>query len=122
MIGQPRADHPGQDLGVQAGQAPADGGLGGHHPVVGCLAAGAQRRPHRLWGIRGPLGDRGEGTSAGQHRRGGHGQDRNQRMPPPTGRARVADGGQVGQQVRDVGVAERLSAIQLGERGRDRGG
>ena len=121
MIGQPRADHPGQDLGVQAGQAPADGGLGGHHPVVGSLAAGAQRRPH------------GCGASAAHSAIAAK-----ERAPVSTAAAamariaisgcrrpvgaRVADGGQVGQQVRDVGVAERLGAIQLGERGRDRGG
>jgi hypothetical protein len=31
-------------------------------------------------GIRGPLGDRGQGPGAGEHRGGGQGQDRHQRM------------------------------------------
>jgi hypothetical protein len=34
-VGQPRANHPGQRLGIQTRQGPADGGLAGHHPVGG---------------------------------------------------------------------------------------
>jgi hypothetical protein len=34
-VGQPRADHPGQSLGIQATQGSADGRLGRGRPVVG---------------------------------------------------------------------------------------
>jgi hypothetical protein len=42
-VGQPRAHSSGQGVGVQAGQGPADGGLGGDGEVVGGVVAGAQR-------------------------------------------------------------------------------
>ena len=54
-VGQPRANHPGQRLGIQTRQGPADGGLAGHHPVGGGVPAGAKRLADRLRGIRGPL-------------------------------------------------------------------
>jgi hypothetical protein len=92
-VGQPCTDHPGQGVSVQAGQAPADGGLGWYREVAGGVAAGAQRGADRLWGILGPLGDRGHRPGAGQHRSGGHSQDRNQRVAAATPGSRVADRG-----------------------------
>jgi hypothetical protein len=89
--------------------------------VAGGVAAGAQRGADRLWGILGPLDDRGHGAGAGQHRRGGHGQDRNQQVAAATPGSRVADRGEVGQQMRGLGGLERLGVGQLGEDGWDRG-
>ena len=42
------ANHPGQRLGIQTRQGPADGGLAGHHPVGGGVPAGAKRLADRL--------------------------------------------------------------------------
>jgi hypothetical protein len=120
-VGQPRTDHPGQGVSVQAGQASADGGLGWYREVGGGVAAGAQRGADRLWGILGPLGDRGHRPGAGQHRGGGHSQDRNQRVAAATPGSRVADRGKVGQQMRGLGRLERLGVGQVGEDGWDRG-
>jgi hypothetical protein len=120
-VGQLRADHPGQSLGIQATQGAADGGLGRGRPVVGRVPAGAKRRPDRLQSIRGPLGDRAQPPGAGEHRSGGHGQDRDQRVAAPTGRSRVTDRGQVRQQVRRFGLLERLGVGELGQGGWDRG-
>jgi hypothetical protein len=53
-VGQPRTDGTGQGLRVQAAQGPADGGLGWDGPVVGGVAAGAERSPDRL-GRRRPI-------------------------------------------------------------------
>jgi hypothetical protein len=71
--------------------------------VGGRITAGAKRHPDRLWGIRTPLGDRGHRPCAGQHRRGGYGQDGDQRVASATATSRVADRGEVGQQVRRFG-------------------
>jgi hypothetical protein len=49
-VGQPGANHPGQRLGIQTRQGPADGGLAGHHPVGGGVPAGAKRLADRLGG------------------------------------------------------------------------
>jgi hypothetical protein len=92
-VGQPRTDHPGQGVSVQAGQGPADGGLGWYREVARGVAAGAQRGPDRLWGILGPPDDRGHRPGAGQHRGGGHSPDRNQRVAAATPGSRVADRG-----------------------------
>jgi len=120
-VGQPRADRAGQGLGVHAAQRPADGGLGRHRPVLGCLAAGAQRGPDHLRGIASPLGDRCQGSGTGENRRGGHGQDRDQRVAAATASPRVADRGEVSQQVRRLGWLERLGVGELGQGGWDRG-
>jgi hypothetical protein len=53
-VAEPGADRGGQRIGVQAGQGPADGGLGRHRPVVGSGAAGTQRSPHWLGSVGGP--------------------------------------------------------------------
>jgi hypothetical protein len=119
-VGQPRADHPGQGLSIQAAQDATDGGLGWDGPVVGRIAAGAERGPDRLWGIRGPLGDRGHRPGAGQHR-GGHGQDGDQPMAAATATSWVADRREVGQQVRGFGFLERLGILELGQGRWDRG-
>jgi hypothetical protein len=105
-VGQPRADHLGQGLGVQAGQRAADGGLGGHDSVCGRITAGAKRHPDQLRDIRSPLGDRGHRSCAGQHRCSGYGQDRDQRVASATATSRVADRGEVGQQVRRFGLLQ----------------
>jgi hypothetical protein len=115
------ADHLGQGLGVQAGQRVTDGGLGGHDAVGGPITAGAKRHPDQLRGICGPLGDRGHRSCAAQHRRGGHGQDRDQRVASATATSRVADRGEVGQQVRRFGLLEGVGVGELGEGGWNRG-
>jgi hypothetical protein len=91
--------------------------------VVGGVAAGAQRGPDRLRGVGGPLGERSDRPGAGQHRGGGQAQDGDQRVAAATGTSGVGDGGEVGQQVRGVGVLElgRVGVGELGERGWDRG-
>ena len=90
-VGQPRADRGGQGVGVQAGQGAADGGLGRDGEVAGGVAAGAQRGPHRLGRVGGPLGDRGQRPGTGQHRGGGQPQDGDQRVAAATGSSRVGD-------------------------------
>jgi hypothetical protein len=119
-VDEPRADRGGQRIGVQAGQGPADGGLGRHRPVVRSGTAGAQRSPHWLGRVGGPLGDRGDRPGTGQHRGGGHGQDGDQSVAAATGRSRVGDGGEVGQQVRGIGVLK-LARVGLGEGGQAAG-
>ena len=122
-LGQPRADRSGQRVGVQAGQGPADGGLGRDGEVTGAVVAGAQRGPDRLGGVGGPLGDRGDRPCPSQHRGGRQGQDGDQRVAATTGSSRVGDGGKVGQQVWGFGVLE-LAAVGLdkvGEGGWDQG-
>jgi len=122
-VGQPGADGAGQRVWVQAGTGTADGGLGGDDEVAGGVAAGAQRGPDRLGRLGGPLGDRGDRPRAGQHRGGGQAQDGDKRVAAATGRSRVGDGGEVGQQVRGVAVLE-LTRVAMGgvvERGWDRG-
>jgi hypothetical protein len=93
--------------------------------VTGGVAAGAQRGPDRLGRIRGPLGDRGDRPGAGQHRGGGQAQDGDQRMAAATGGSRVGDSGEVGEQVRAVGVLklDRVGVGEVGQGGweRDRG-
>jgi hypothetical protein len=75
----------------------------------------------RLGGIGGPLGDRGHGASAGQHRGGGHGQDGEERGRRPARGSWVADRGERGQQVGRFGVLERLGVGEVGQGGWDRG-
>jgi hypothetical protein len=89
--------------------------------VAGGVAAGAQRGADRLRGILGPLGDRGHGAGTGQHHGGGHGQDGDERVPPPGAGSWVADRGGIGQQVGRFGVLERLGVGEVGEGGWDRG-
>jgi hypothetical protein len=120
-VGQPGADARGQGVAVQAGQGAADGGLRRHRELVGRLALGAQRGPDHRRGIRGPLGDRGQGPGAGEHRGGGQGQDRHQPMSAARAGSWVRNRGQVGQQVRGFGGLQRPSVIELGQGGWDRG-
>jgi hypothetical protein len=77
-VGQPTADGAGQGVGVQAGERPADGGLGWDGEVAGGVVAGAQRDPDRLGHVGGPFGDRGKRAGAGQDRGGGQPQDGDQ--------------------------------------------
>jgi hypothetical protein len=121
LVGKPCADHGGQRRRVHAGQGPADGGLGRYHPPVGGVAAGAERGTHRLGGIGGPLGDGGDRPGAGQDRGGGHGQDRDQRVPAAGAPPRVVDRGEAGEQVRRVGWPEQVGVGELGQGGRDQG-
>ena len=71
------------------------------------VPAGAKRLADRLRGIRDPLGDRGHGPRAGQHRGSGHGHDGDQRVTAATLGAWVGDGRQVGQQVTGLGHLQR---------------
>jgi hypothetical protein len=120
-VRQPRADGAGQDVGVQAREHPADGGLGRDGEVVGGVAAGAERGPDLLGRVGGPFGDRGDRPRPGQDRGGRQAQDSDQRVAAATGSSRVGHGGQAGKQVWRVGVLEGLGLGELGEGGGDRG-
>jgi hypothetical protein len=123
-VGQPRAEHRRQRGCVHAGERAADGGLTGHRPAVGGVTAAAERGPHRLGGLRGPLGDRGHRPGTGQHRGGGDGgdgKDRCQRVAAAARAPGVVNGGQVGQQARGVGWVERVGVGEGGQGGWDRG-
>jgi hypothetical protein len=84
--------------------------------VAGSVVAGAERGADRLGCVGGPLGVRGDRPRPGQHRGGGQAQDGDQRVAAATGSSQVGDTGQVGEQVRSVGVLE-LAWIGLGEVG-----
>jgi hypothetical protein len=120
-VGQPGADHAGQDVGVQAREGAADGGLGRDGEVARGVLAGTERGSDRPRRVGGPLGDRGDRPRPGQHRGSGQGQDGDQRVAAPAGGARVGDTGQVGQQVRGLAVVEGSGVGELGEGGWDRG-
>jgi hypothetical protein len=92
-VGEPGADGAGESLRVQAGQGPADGGLGGDGEEARGVAAGNECGPDRLGRLGGPLGDRGHRPGAGQDRGGGDGQDGDERMAAATGSSGVGDGG-----------------------------
>jgi hypothetical protein len=113
-VGQPRADHGGQQVGVQAAQGSADRGLGWDRPAGGGVSAGAERGPDRLRGIGGPLGDRGHRPGAGQHRGGGQSQDRGQRVAAATTPSRVRNRGGKGKQIGCVGRPERIGVAEVG--------
>jgi hypothetical protein len=120
-VGQPGADRAGYRVWVQARKRAADGGLGRNTPVAGSLLAGAERDPDRLGRVGGPLGDRGDRPSPGQDRGGRQAQDGDQRVAAATGRSRVGDAGQVGEQARGFAVVEGFGVGQSSERGWDRG-
>jgi hypothetical protein len=80
-----------------------------------------QRSPDLLRCVGGPFGDRGDRPGAGQDRDGGQAQDGDQRVAAATGRSRVGDAGQVGQQVRGLGGLERVGAGELAQAGWDWG-
>jgi hypothetical protein len=123
LVGQPGSDRAGEGVGVQARKRPADGGLGRDGRATGGVVAGAERGADRPGRVGGPLGDRGDRPRPGQHRRGRQGQDRDQRVAAARGSSRVGDGGQIGQQVRGVGVLELAGTGvgKLGQRGGDWG-
>jgi hypothetical protein len=121
-VGQPRADGAGQDVGVQTGKRPADGGLGRDAAVAGSVVAGAERGPDGLGRVGGPFGDRGDRPRPGQHRGGRQAQDGDQGVAAATGSSWVGDGGEVGKQVWTVGILEGLGVGELGEGDWDRGG
>jgi hypothetical protein len=122
-VGQPRADHTGQQVGLQARKRPADGGLGRDGQAAGGLLSGAEHNPDLLGRISGPFGDRGDRPRPCQHRRGGQSQDGDQPVAAATGSSWVGDAGQIGQQVWGFGVVELAGGGvgELGERGWDRG-
>ena len=82
---------------------------------------GAERGTYWLGCVRGLLGDRGGRPRAGQDRRGSDGEDGGQWMPAPGAPSRVADRGEVAEQVRCLRWSERVSVGQDGQTGRDRG-
>jgi hypothetical protein len=106
---------------IDAGEGPADGGLGPDLPVGRAITAGAERGPDRLWGVGGPFGDRSHRARARQHGRCGQGQDRDQRVAAPARVSRIIDLGQVGQQMRCVDRVQWLGAGKVGQGGWDRG-
>jgi hypothetical protein len=120
-VAQPGADRRGQGLGVQAGKGPADGGLGRDAAVAGGVVAGAERGTDWLGSIGGPFGDRGHRAGAGEHRGGGHGQDGDQWVAAATRGSRVGNRGQVGEQVRSLGLLERVGIAQRVKTRWDRG-
>jgi hypothetical protein len=73
------------------------------------IEVGAERGTDLLVCVRGPLGDRGERPRAGQDRRGSDGEDGDQWMPAPGTPSRVADRGEVAEQVRCLRWSERIS-------------
>jgi hypothetical protein len=98
-VGEPGADGGGQGVRVEAGEGPADGGLGRDGPMVGGVAVGAERGTDWLRDIGGPFGDRGHRPGARQDRGGGHSQDGKKRVAAATAGSRVVDRGEVGEQV-----------------------
>jgi hypothetical protein len=119
-VGQPGADRGRQGVRVQAAQGPAKGSLGRDAVVVRSVAAGAERGTDWLGGVGGPFGDRGHRAGAAQDCGGGHGQDGDEWVAAATGASRVGDGGQVGEQIRGLGLLERVGVGELGQRRRDR--
>jgi hypothetical protein len=99
---QPRAEHGGQRGGSTRAwvrRMVASAGTthrSGRH-------AERRARPVPAGGVSGPLGDRGYRSGAGQDRSGGHGKDRDQRVPAAAGPPGVVDRGEVGEQTRGVG-------------------
>jgi len=121
-VTKPGADHGGQGLGVKPTKRAANRGLGRDRPAPGKgIAAGTQRGSDRLGGISGPLGDRGQRPCTGQHRGGRQAQDGDQRVAAPGAGPGVADGGQVGEQIRWFGWSQRAGITKRGQTRRDRG-
>jgi hypothetical protein len=120
-VGQPGTNRAGHSVRVQAGQGPADGGLGRDTVVVGAIAAGRRARPGRCGEHQRPFGDRGHRAGTGKRRGGGQGQDGDERVAAATGSSRVRDTGQVGEQVWCLGWLERVGIAQWVKTRRDRG-
>jgi hypothetical protein len=122
-VGQPGADGTGPARLGPGGPGAADGGLGRDGEAAGGVVAGTQPGPDRLGRIGGPFGDRSDRPRPGQHRGGRRRQDGDQRVAAPTGRSRIGNGGEVGQQVRGFSVLELAGTGvgEVGERGWDRG-
>jgi hypothetical protein len=121
-VGKPPSDRSRQRLGIQAGQRPADRGLGRDRPAAGeRVAAGPERGAYRLGCVRGPFGDRGDRPRTGQDRSSGERQDGGQRVAAPGAGPGVGDRRKVGQQVRCLGWSQRLSVAKDGQAGWDRG-
>jgi hypothetical protein len=122
-LGQPGGDRGGQGVGVKPAERAADGGLGGDRSAPGKrIAAGAERGADRLGRIGGPLGDGGKRPRPSQHRGRRQGQDGDQWVVAPGAGAWVANGGQVGEQVRGLGFLQRVGIAQRGQPRRDRPG
>ena len=80
-VGKPRPDRRGECVGVQAGEGPADGGLGRRCPVTGeRIAAGPKRGTHGLGRVDGPLGDGGDRPRTRHDRSSGQPQNGDQRV------------------------------------------
>jgi hypothetical protein len=99
LAGQPPADDQVQRVGVDAGQDPAHGRLGGWPPdPAQRVAAHPERGQDRPRRISCPLADRGQGSGAGQHRSDRDGQDCGQRVLPAASLPGIGDRGEVAQQ------------------------
>jgi hypothetical protein len=121
-VGEPRADHGGEGLGVEAGQGPADRWSRRNRPAAGeRIAACAERGTHWLGRVSGPFGDRGNRPRTGQDRGGSDGEDGDQRMTATRAGPRVVDRGEISEQVRGLGWSERASVPELGQTRQDRG-
>jgi hypothetical protein len=120
-VGQPGADRCGHGVSIKAAQGPADGGLGRDAVVAGGVVAGAERGTDWLGSVGGPFGDRGHRAGAAQDCGGGHGQDGDERVAAPARCSRVGDAGQVGEQVRSLGLLERVGIAQRVKARWDRG-
>jgi hypothetical protein len=103
LVGQPPADDLVQRVGVDAGQHAADRRLGGWPPdPAQRVAARPERSQDRPRRVRCPLGDRGQGRGAGQHRGARHAQHRGQRVPSAAALSWVGDGGEVLEQAAEL--------------------
>jgi hypothetical protein len=118
---QPRADHGGQRRRVHAGEGPADGGLGRHHPPIGSIttSASAARTGCGVSAAHSAIAviDRAPVKTAAA----AMARDRDQRMAAATGPSRVTDRGEVGEQTRRFRWSQRVGVGEVGEGGWDRG-
>lgn len=120
-VGQPRTDRGVQRIAADPGQGATQRRLAGGVSGSGQrIPAGAERDQDRLGRVSGPFADRGQGSGAGQHRRGGHGQHAHQRVPQASAVTRVRDHGEAFQQARALTQSQRRSIAELGQDRRDR--
>jgi hypothetical protein len=98
--GQPGTDGAVQRVGVDPGQHAAHGGLAGRPPGASQgISAHPERAQHLAGRVAGPLTDRGKRPGASEHGSHRDGQHRNQCVPSASAVARVADLGEVVEQV-----------------------
>jgi hypothetical protein len=107
---------------VDAGQHLPHGGLAGWLVAAGqWVAADPEGGQDRLGCILGPLGDRGQGVVAGQHRGDRGGQDRDQGVaaaPPGSG---VGELGEGDKQVTTLVARQRVGSVGTAGKGGDEG-